>query len=69
MRAWDYHWRMPPKKAPTSERRKGPDRRKVDKDPPNGRERRVSLEPRKPEVEELDVSLSDWVRLEDDLKR
>jgi hypothetical protein len=50
---------------PATDRRQGGDRRKVDKGPPPGRrERRVSTEPRQPDVEELDVSLSDWARLQ-----
>jgi hypothetical protein len=44
-----------------SERRTGVDRRKADSGPPKGmRERRISLEPRKPEVQEVDLSASDW---------
>jgi hypothetical protein len=60
---------MPAKKPPATDRRKGADRRKVDKGPPRGRERRVSVEPRKPEVQELDVSPSEWAQLEDELKK
>lgn len=58
---------MKPRAAPTPakpDRRKGVDRRKVDKGPPKGaRERRVSVEPRQPEVQEVDISPSDWASL------
>jgi len=50
-----------------SDRRAGRDRRKVDKPPPGGRERRVSIEPRKPEVLEFEVTPSDWAALQDQL--
>jgi hypothetical protein len=54
--------------SPPSERRKGPDRRKVDKGPPPGRrERRVGAEPRQPEVQELEVSSSEWARLQEEM--
>lgn len=44
-----------------ADRRSGIDRRKADQGPPKGkRERRVSVEPRKPEVQEVDLSPSDW---------
>ena len=46
------------------DRRKGGDRRKIDKGPPGRRDRRVNPEPRKPEVDELEVSVSDWARLQ-----
>lgn len=55
---------MPTRTAPLTDRRKGTDRRKVDQGPPRGRERRVGMEPRKPEVQELDFSASDWTRLQ-----
>jgi hypothetical protein len=42
------------------ERRSGQDRRRVDKGPPGGHERRRSVEPRRPEVEEIDMSPSEW---------
>jgi hypothetical protein len=45
------------------ERRSGVDRRQVNKPPPGGRERRTSMEPRKPEVNELEITPSDWARL------
>lgn len=49
----------------TGDRRTGADRRKADQGPPKGtRERRVSVEPRKPEVQELDLSASDWAALD-----
>lgn len=48
---------------PPYERRSGTDRRKVDRGPPDGRERRVTLEPRKPIVMEIEMSASEWARL------
>jgi hypothetical protein len=52
--------------APFVERRSGMDRRKVNLGPPAGmRERRVNLEPRKPEVQEISLSASDWVRFDE----
>lgn len=47
------------------ERRSGHDRRKVDKGSPTGRERRVSLEPRKPEITEIEVTPSEWAALQE----
>jgi hypothetical protein len=50
---------------PRVERRSGMDRRKINLGPPAGmRERRVSLESRKPLVEEVSLSASDWVRFD-----
>ena len=50
---------------PRLERRNGMDRRRVNLGPPAGtRERRVSLESRKPLVEEIALSASDWVRFD-----
>ena len=46
------------------DRRKG-ERRVLDGDPPGKHERRRGLEPRQPEVLELDMSASDWVALSD----
>jgi hypothetical protein len=46
------------------ERRTGVDRRQKDVGGPNGRERRKSMEPRKREVIELDVTTSEWAALE-----
>ena len=46
------------------ERRTGRDRRQVDRGPPPGvRERRVSVEPRKPEVLERELTPSEWATL------
>ena len=43
------------------DRRSGRDRRQVDLGPPPGvRERRVSVEPRKPEVLERELTNSEW---------
>jgi hypothetical protein len=50
-----------------SERRSGADRRRVDKGPPSGGERRRLVEPRRPEVEELEMSLSEWAQLNAEL--
>ncbi len=48
------------------DRRSGGDRRKEDKGPPKGmRDRRINLEPRKPEVREVEISPSDWASLTD----
>ncbi|QTN23266.1 hypothetical protein HZ992_24700 [Rhizobacter sp. AJA081-3] len=44
----------------TAERRSGTDRRRADKGPPGRVDRRRVVEPRKPEVAELDVSDSEW---------
>jgi len=52
-----------PTAAPT-ERRSGRDRRQVEKGPPGSRDRRVGLEPRRPEVVELEVSVSEWLALQ-----
>ena len=48
------------------DRRTGEDRRRVDNGPPGKHERRRSLEPRKPEVVELDMSNSEWSALSDE---
>lgn len=49
---------------PKPDRRSGADRRKVDKGPPPGvRDRRVHMEPRKPDVQEVEISPSDWASL------
>ena len=53
-------------KAPTVERRSGKDRRQRDQPPPRGIDRRREMEPRKPEIVELDMSNSEWARLSDD---
>jgi hypothetical protein len=51
------------KKPAQADRRSGADRRRVDKGPPGGRERRRLVEPRRPEVAELDMSESEWASL------
>jgi len=51
------------RRSAEAERRAGEDRRKVDVGPPGKADRRRSLEPRKPEVVELDMSDSDWTAL------
>jgi hypothetical protein len=45
------------------ERRQGKDRRRSDKELPRGLERRKGLEPRRPEVQELELSEEEWKRL------
>jgi hypothetical protein len=55
----------PATSPPSDDRRSGRDRRKVDKGPPGGRERRVSLEPRMPEVTESEMTPSEWDRLQE----
>ena len=52
------------RKVETSDRRSGSDRRKQDLGPPGKRERRRSLESRKPDVTEIEMSASDWGALE-----
>jgi hypothetical protein len=56
------HPRSGPK--PPIDRRSGVDRRRIDKGPPHGRERRVGMEPRKPEVVEIEVTPSEWAALD-----
>lgn len=47
--------------GPTTERRRGPDRRQRQDGPPRGmRERRVHVEARRPLVEELEMSLEEF---------
>lgn len=47
------------------ERRSGVDRRQVDNGPPDGRERRRAIEPRKPEVIEREPTPSEWAILQE----
>ena len=54
------------RKAQDAERRSAQDRRVADSPPPGKHERRRSLEPRKPEVVELDMSNSEWATLNRD---
>lgn len=51
---------------PPTERRTGADRRKADHGPPGGRERRVGMEPRKPDVREIEMTPSEWATLTSD---
>ena len=53
----------PPTQVP--ERRSGEDRRRLDGRPPGKHERRRGLEPRGPEVVELEMSSSEWMTLND----
>jgi hypothetical protein len=48
-----------------TERRSGKDRRQGDKGPPGRVDRRRVVEPRKPEVAELNLSDSEWGALTD----
>jgi hypothetical protein len=54
-----------PDKSPArgADRRSGLDRRVEDKGPPGKSDRRRLIEPRKPEVVELELSDSDWAAL------
>lgn len=52
--------------APTVERRSGHDRRRRDQLPPDGHERRRTVEPRQPEIIELDFTPSQWGALSGD---
>ncbi|MGD9831992.1 MAG: hypothetical protein AB7U92_04495 [Piscinibacter sp.] len=56
------------KPSQASDRRTGRDRRKADRGSPTGRERRVGMEPRKPEISEIEVTPSEWAALEEQLK-
>ncbi|MBB5204961.1 hypothetical protein HNQ51_002280 [Inhella inkyongensis] len=57
---------QPDSQWPATERRSGRERRMRDRGPPVGmRERRVHMEPRAPQVEELEMSLSDFQKLID----
>jgi hypothetical protein len=58
------HRPAPKSSPPAFDRRSGRDRRKVEKGPPGGRERRVHMEPRKPEVVERDITPSEWAALQ-----
>ena len=53
----------PAAKRAYRERRGGEDRRKVDNGPPGKHERRRSLEPRRPDVVEREMSDSEWAAL------
>lgn len=57
--------KIPTTHPPTVDRRSGQDRRKKDMDPPGGRERRRSVEPRRPEVVEIDLTPSQWAALDE----
>jgi hypothetical protein len=46
-----------------TERRSGVDRRRADKGPPGRHERRVGVEPRQPEVQEVNLTPSEWATL------
>ncbi|MEJ6004045.1 hypothetical protein WG899_00660 [Paucibacter sp. AS339] len=50
------------------ERRQGKDRRQSDKELPKALERRKGLEPRHPEVQELELSAEEWARLNEQFR-
>jgi hypothetical protein len=52
------------KSGAARDRRSGRDRRRADKGPPFGRDRRVSVEPRQPDVREVEVSIEEWNALQ-----
>jgi hypothetical protein len=52
---------------PQSDRRSGTDRRKVDIAPPGRVDRRRSIDARKPDMVELDMSNSEWSALQAEL--
>jgi hypothetical protein len=54
----------PPRLGPSHDRRTGRDRRRVDKGSPTGRERRVSVEPRQPEVAEIELTAEQWAAMQ-----
>ena len=57
---------QPDSQWPAAERRSGHERRMRDRGPPVGKsERRTHMEPRAPQVEELEMSLSDFQKLID----
>ena len=58
-----------PARSSAADRRAGVDRRKADKGSPTGRERRVGMEPRKPEISEVEITPSEWAALEEELLR
>ena len=51
------------KKSDQPDRRSGAHRRRVDKGPPGGRERRRRGAPRRPAVAEIEMSESEWASL------
>jgi hypothetical protein len=55
---------VPTTALPHAERRSGQDRRRREATPPGGWERRRNVEPRKPEVIELEISPSQWDALQ-----
>jgi hypothetical protein len=61
--------RDPSGTADRPERRCGHDRRGADKGPPGQHERRRHVEPRRPEVAEIDMSHSEWGALSEGLPR
>ncbi len=53
------------KPLPAADRRSGADRRRTDASLPEKHDRRRGLEPRKPEVVEIEMSPSEWAALSD----
>jgi hypothetical protein len=57
---------MDPNRHPTEDRRSGRDRRRADQGPPGTADRRRGVEPRQPEVMEIEMSPSQWMTLTGD---
>ena len=55
--------RSSPAPSERSERRSGQDRRRLEKGPPGTHDRRRLVEPRRPEVEEIELTLAEWEAL------
>ncbi|MBH9552123.1 hypothetical protein [Inhella gelatinilytica] len=53
----------PPAAEPERERRSGRDRRQIELGPPHGVERRKSIEARKPQIEEVEMTAEEWEAL------
>lgn len=49
-----------PSGSPAPERRSGQDRRRLEEGPPGSHDRRRLVEPRRPDVEEIEMSPSEW---------
>ena len=60
MQPWDPLRKTAFGPHPAVDRRSGRDRRRLDKGPPRGYERRQGIEPRHPDVHELDITPSQW---------
>ncbi|HMO48091.1 MAG TPA: hypothetical protein PKB14_18925 [Rubrivivax sp.] len=60
--------KQPPHDIAATERRTGRDRRQTEGTPPSGWERRRRMEPRRPEVVELEMTPSQWDALHGDVR-